>query len=460
MSETSPSSNGPPAATAPGLPTVEPPSGRHILQMFIVPGVIVAAIVIVLLVFMWLFGGPHTPEQFLKKLDDPNPEVRWRTASDLAQVLLRDQEMSSNADFALGLAQRLDNAIRASEPAEKALAERLDKIKDKAALAEEWKKIRGEEQWKKLEAERNYIMYLGACLGNFTVPAGVPLLKQMAEQTDGMEPRGLAARRWRAVFALANLGQKLDKDYPALPDLRKDLIEQQLTKAAERKDLAPWAGPALEHIKNRRAGRPDLMGLTGTFKKCVGLDPKWQPKQDPRQDFGTSDPFLRELVALALNFWTGTDAENREMDGLLGVLRYDTGAGADLLGELADENPDGFRPSTNVTGREVAYNAVIALANRGSDKVKDNFDMLQEMLTEDDVRKHLKVRAKDGTERTDDAAAVQTLINALKAVGQLHRKQPDMDLSSVRPAIDKLADNSNKAVQTEARNVQKTLGAK
>src|SRR5579864_9281961 len=122
LSSPKPSANG--AGTV-GLPPVQPPSGRHIARMFIVPGLIVASIVGILLVFTWLFGGPRSPEAFLKKLDDPNPEVRWRTASDLAQVLLRDKEMAANADFALQLTQRLDKAIQGSKAAEKELNDRL-----------------------------------------------------------------------------------------------------------------------------------------------------------------------------------------------------------------------------------------------------------------------------------------------------------------------------------------------
>ncbi len=306
-----PSANPPENSALPvsGLPTVQPPSGGHILQMFIVPSLIVGSIVVLMLLFTWLFGGPRSPEALLRQLDDPNPEVRWRTASDLAQVLLRDKDLSADADFATALTERLDTALRSSAPAEKTLADRLAKKTDKDALTAEWQKLRGESEWKKLESERNYIMFLGACLGSFTVPTGVPLLKEMAEQSTGMEPRGLAARNWRAVFALANLGQKLDKDYPALPDLRKDLIDQELTKASERKDLTPWASPALQELKNRRNGHPGMMGLDSTFEKIVN------PK--------SSDPFLRELVALALNFWTGTDAENERMDRLLLQLTYD-----------------------------------------------------------------------------------------------------------------------------------------
>ena len=81
-----------------GLPPVSQPSGKFIVQLFLVPGLIVCLIVCVLLVVNWLFSGPRSPDAFLKRLDDTNPEVRWRAASDLAQVLLRDPQLAQNAE--------------------------------------------------------------------------------------------------------------------------------------------------------------------------------------------------------------------------------------------------------------------------------------------------------------------------------------------------------------------------
>ena len=89
------------SAEQPGLPPVVAPSGRFIAQLFLVPGLIVAAAVVVLLAFSWLAGGRRSPEAFLRDLDSTNPDIRWRTASDLAQVLRRDPELASNADFGL-----------------------------------------------------------------------------------------------------------------------------------------------------------------------------------------------------------------------------------------------------------------------------------------------------------------------------------------------------------------------
>ena len=73
------SSDGTGPDPAKGLPPVVPPSGRFIAQLFLVPGLIVAGAVIVLLGFSWLAGGPRTADAFLRDLDSPNTDIRWRT---------------------------------------------------------------------------------------------------------------------------------------------------------------------------------------------------------------------------------------------------------------------------------------------------------------------------------------------------------------------------------------------
>ena len=69
----------------------------------------------------------------------------------------------------------------------------------------------------------------------------------------------------------------------------------------------------------------------------------------------------------------------------------------------------------------------------------------------------LKRARKSGKEQPHEELVVGTLVNALKAVAELHRKRPEMDLSALRPRIDALAQDSNKAVQAEAVQAQLAL---
>src|SRR2546423_6127431 len=124
-SETSLSPAGEPEP-AKGLPTVTAASGRDIVQLFLIPGLIVAGAVTILLGFSWLAGGSRTPEQFLKNIDSANADIRWRAANDLAQVLKRDDTLAADVGFALKIAERLARASEELERSEKHLADVSD----------------------------------------------------------------------------------------------------------------------------------------------------------------------------------------------------------------------------------------------------------------------------------------------------------------------------------------------
>jgi hypothetical protein len=110
-------------------------------------------------------------------------------------------------------------------------------------------------------------------------------------------------------------------------------------------------------------------------------------------------------------------------------------------------------------GWEVRYNATVALARRGSDKMKDEavWDNLVEMLDEDQQLRNFRHESKAGKEVSDSGAAHLTVITALQSVNELHKKRPEMDLSGLNPAIEKLTQSKNLAVSTEAKRTQQLL---
>jgi hypothetical protein len=110
------------------------------------------------------------------------------------------------------------------------------------------------------------------------------------------------------------------------------------------------------------------------------------------------------------------------------------------------------------SGWEIRYNATVALARHGSDKIKDRIEVLDEMLDENQQLANCRTTTKDGQEVTDLQAATGTVTNALKAIAELHRRRPEMDLSSLNPAIDKLTQSSNAALRTEAERTRVALG--
>ncbi len=284
-----------------GLPPVQAPSGRHIVQLFLVPGLIVAGAVTILLGFSWLAGGSRTPNQFLKNIDSANPDIRWRAANDLAQVLKRDDKLAADPVFALRLTERFVKALDELDRLEKARAE-LPKNADKSDVAA---------ASQSLLAQRNYVQYLEACIGNFSVPVAAPVLVELARNPRGLgEPNRLLARR-QAVWALANLGEGTNR-YQKLSDAQKAEIVRKLEVEAksENANCRRWAEATLAWLTDRRS-----LGVIPVLAECAK---------------DQSDMFLRQQVALALNFWEGAAAEQRLAEETLLALARDAGRGEHL----------------------------------------------------------------------------------------------------------------------------------
>jgi hypothetical protein len=298
MSTNSPAPNPSPADPAKGLPPVSPPSGRHIAQLFLVPGLIVAGAVTILLGFSWLAGGSRTPEQFLKNIDSANFDIRWRAANDLAQVLKRDNKLAADPAFGLQLAERTYKASAELERLERARAD----------LAKSGGKKETDDATKDLIAQRNYVGYLSACLGNLSIPVGAPVLIDLAKNGRGVDDQVRVLVRRRAVWALANLGDGL-KRYQKLSDARKAEVRDQLEKetASESDITRAAAKAALDWMDGKQS-----LGVVAALSDCA--------KED-------RDVFLREQVAFALNFWRGDAGEERLAEQILVKLARDTGRG-------------------------------------------------------------------------------------------------------------------------------------
>jgi hypothetical protein len=428
-----------------GLPPVTPPSGAMILRMFLVPGLIVAVLVGLFLVGRPLYEGisrllglsaeGRRAEEFLRSLDNPNKEVRWRAASDLAQVLLRQDELAADAGFALKLADRLQQALQGSAEAERAYARRAGSL----TAAERGKEL------KKLEPDRNFIVYLGACLGNFMVPVGAPLLKDMAVQESGLETEALAERRRRALWALATLGENL-KRFDRLPAERQEAVLEQLESAETAGGHSAWARATRDYLKKRRQGKADALGVDRVLEQCAGED----------------DPSLRFLAAFASNFWHGTPSEEARLEKMLIRLSHDAGKGEEQLVERLESNPEPVRPQTRELikkkGFRVQVNATIALARRGSPKTR--LDLLGEMLDEPRLRQVFVLRHRAGGEEPNEAMVVLTLTDSLKALARLRAQRPEMAALLQRrfgPVVDELAGHANAAIRAEAKEAQLAL---
>jgi hypothetical protein len=428
---------------SPGLPPVAPPTGKFLIQLFLVPGLIVALVVGLLLIVYWLINGPRSPESYLTKLDDSNPDIRWRAAADLAQVLPRDPGLAADAHFALQLADRLEKARAAHAPAEAAWA----------AKAPTATKQEAEVEKKRLEPERTYILYLASSLGHFKIPAGVFSLKEMATQEGGMEPRDLARQRRLAVWHLANLGESVST-FDKLDPRQQAAIVHQLDTAAEQGPRPDWARACRDYLRKRQEGHPDTLGVDKVLIRCSEDD----------------NPFLREIAAFAMNFWIGTAKEEEALEEALVRLSYDNGRGEEKLNDLLEEEAQEeaalttqplarmgeTRTLVKKKGYKIQATATITLARRGSTRTW--VDLLAEMLDPDYLRQVFRTQNKQTEEeKPDEAVVTQTVLNALKALAKLHEKRPELGLKGCTAAVGKLVESDNAAIRKEAKETQNAL---
>jgi hypothetical protein len=318
MQPDTPHSSNNEAPEQPGLPPVKPPSGRFIVQLFLIPGLIVAGLVLVFAFGSVAWFGTSSPESFLSRLDSNNADIRWRAAHELAQVLKRPEslELASDPKFALDIAERLQLALAELEEAETAAKKALDKkeaeIKKDPNLSDAQKKERVDQEraaaGRKLAPDRNLALYLMSCLGDFTVPVGVPLLSEVAMSNQSAELKGLVLKRRRAVWALANLGSNMQRHYfgknakpedKVLTNEQKSAILAKLQQEASgnNPDRAKWARTATAILEKVHPG-----GVDKALEICVRGDEK-------RNVAPAEDVYLRELVAFALNFWDGDRVE-------------------------------------------------------------------------------------------------------------------------------------------------------
>src|SRR5215470_4935722 len=95
------------------LPPIQPPSAGFLVQLFLIPGLIVAIIVVVWLLFHWLAQMGNDPRDYVKKLRGNN-EVRWQAAVNLAGALHGEagNEIKHDATVATDLGQILTDEIK------------------------------------------------------------------------------------------------------------------------------------------------------------------------------------------------------------------------------------------------------------------------------------------------------------------------------------------------------------
>jgi hypothetical protein len=168
-------------------------------------------------------------------------------------------------------------------------------------------------EFQALKDRRKDIQFLSPCLGNLIIPVGAPLLCDIARRDQGTDEKSLALLRRQAVWALGNLGENL-KRCDKLPPGRRQAIVAAL-EAAETTapvDTRKWASETVDYLRGAQEGKPHTsLGVIAALAECAKAE----------------DPFLREMVAHALNFWDGDSKENALAEKTLVMLAGDKGQG-------------------------------------------------------------------------------------------------------------------------------------
>lgn len=161
------------------LPPVEPPSAGFIVQLFLIPMLIVGAIVGVYALFGRLAGGEQDWRTLVTELRNSNEHRRWRAANGLAQLLKADQERGEDG-------QQL---ARNPEIAK--------------ALIEVLKEERGRDQDLSREQSLNHQQYLVTALGLLDQPETVIPPLQEVLVSDSEQDGGVRLEALRSISLVA-----------------------------------------------------------------------------------------------------------------------------------------------------------------------------------------------------------------------------------------------------------------
>jgi HEAT repeat protein len=199
------------------LPAVEPPSAGFLVQLFVIPFMIVAILVLGWLFVQWLVQGSNNPHEFVRRLRG-NSETRWQAAVNLAGALANPQNESARRDPTL--ARELSQIL-------------LDDIA--TANMEKQDLLLRE--------------YLCLALGHFSNDAGLPaLLKAATTSRDAKEDEV----RLAAIYGLGELARSMregDGKLPAHPEVIEVLVDasksdEPLLRGAAALSLGGWGGEA------------------------------------------------------------------------------------------------------------------------------------------------------------------------------------------------------------------------
>ncbi len=123
------------------LPPVEPPSAGFIVQLFVIPAIIVAVVVVVWLLFGKLAGGERDAMSYVETMKSPS--ANWRAAFELSTLIQNDARLGQDPRLLGELANLLDQdlGLKTDEKLLQYLALTLGTFQTLDAVTESGKKV-------------------------------------------------------------------------------------------------------------------------------------------------------------------------------------------------------------------------------------------------------------------------------------------------------------------------------
>jgi hypothetical protein len=426
----------------PPLPPVEPPSAGFLIQLFVIPGVIVAAIVGVWLLFTSLASDSGDPRTYLEHLRS-NTDKRWHAAFYLASALAGDEhtELRYDPKFMADMAEVLDQSIEAGDTNEQGvafrsflcralghfhIAESLPTLVRAATTQRDPNEV--EVRLSALEAIAQLTDNIRGPLADKLLPQAAALARKSAAAIRSSES-SQAGRTADRLSALADEADALAKVARRSADLGR--------RSAR---LADEFGPLVDAAQTLAAGDTDR-DRVDELRTTVAEIAR-QSRETAAVDWQPSSP-LAEAVLKAADERT---EQQREDPRLKRSVRYDyllRERGAFALGVLGGQVAiERLNDLLSDAHPNVRYNAATSLCRQGAASPK-LAAALVEMISDPQTQiEEPKNGFNEATRKNIETNARQQIsANALRATLLLYEQNPDAELAPVIAAIERLAED-------------------
>ncbi len=284
------------------LPPVEPPSARFIVQLFVIPAIIVIAIVGVYTLFGRLAAGEQDWRELVTELRSANEHRRWRAALGLAQMLRNDQaneadsELSNNPEIGKALVELFEEQLAAG----------------------------------KTDPVIKQQVYLATTLAYLNQPRRVfpPLQKAALSEDYDRETRKAAAQSLAVLCGRANEIPQFRTELLSMPDVHEGIID--LTRDED--PLFRQTGAFILGLISEKAARERLKVLLNDSDSEVRVNAAIALARQHKTD---GWPVFQEVLNKTANTTEAESVERQQID--LVVLKNTLKAVGDLENQWSEE---------------------------------------------------------------------------------------------------------------------------